>query len=189
MSEEDGPQRNEGQQPGVETVSPASVGISRSQRSGSTASTPANASGGTGSGMVSRALQRPSSGGFDSLASGPMAPRLTVEEKERAKREKRKEKLEKQIRKFNLEEEGDYGRSAEDDAQRKTRMGAFAILAPKKLRSGIKRKKHRKLLEKLQSIQDERSEEEVKAVESFCKVLKEADLLPPKHDDYHTPLR
>ena len=182
MSEEDGPRRNMGQQPGMETVSPAPVGMSRSQRSASTAS------GGTGSGMVPRALQRPSSGGFDGLASGPMTPRLTAEEKERAKREKRREKLEKQIRKYNLEEGGD-GRSAEDDAQRKTRMGAFAILAPKKLRSGIKRKKHRKLLEKLQSIQDERSEEEVKAVESFCKVLKEADLLPPQHDDYHTPLR
>ena len=118
-----------------------------------------------------------------------MTPRLTAEEKERAKREKRREKLEKQIRKYNLEEEGGGDRSAEDDAQRKKGMGAFAILAPKKLRSGMKRKKHRKLLEKLQSIQDERSEEEVKAVENFCKVLKEADLLPPQHDDYHTPLR
>ena len=125
----------------------------------------------------------------DSFAAGRTAPRLSFEEKERAKREKRKEKLEKQIRKYNLEEEGGHDRGPEEDALRKKKMSAFAILAPKKLRSGIKRKKHRKLLEKLQSIQDERSEEEVKAVENFCKVLKEADLLPPKHDDYHTPLR
>eukprot|EP00897_Mesotaenium_endlicherianum_P000193 jgi/Mesen1/10174/ME000076S09683 len=109
------------------------------------------------------------------------------DERERMKREKRREKLERKLSNIQMEE---VETPRDDENRRKTRMGALkAIIASKKFRTNMKKKRHRKLLDKLASIEDYRSEEEIRAVEAFREVLLASNKLPSRYDHYHTLLR
>lgn len=109
------------------------------------------------------------------------------EEKERQKREKKKEKLQKKLHQIQAEEEQE-ARSEDTPRGKGGGIQRLKSIIPHNAKKS-RRKKYRKLLEKLQAIQDERSEEEIQAVDEFTAILKEADLIDPHMDDYHTFLR
>eukprot|EP00271_Cylindrocystis_brebissonii_P007916 TRINITY_DN21835_c0_g1_i1.p1 TRINITY_DN21835_c0_g1~~TRINITY_DN21835_c0_g1_i1.p1 ORF type:complete len:783 (+),score=153.92 TRINITY_DN21835_c0_g1_i1:287-2350(+) len=78
----------------------------------------------------------------------------------------------------------------EEPRRQSGRMGSFRGMIPtRKFRSTMKRRKYSKLLQKLQNMRDHRPEEEVKAVSTFSEILRAEDLLPARHDQYHTLLR
>lgn len=76
---------------------------------------------------------------------------------------------------------------------RKKKSGSFkkkAANASSKIRNSFKKKGSRRSNSQLSfPIEDFRSAEEQKAVDSFRQALAKANLLPPKFDDYHTMLR
>uniref|UniRef100_A0A7N0V2Q4 CRAL-TRIO domain-containing protein n=1 Tax=Kalanchoe fedtschenkoi TaxID=63787 RepID=A0A7N0V2Q4_KALFE len=89
------------------------------------------------------------------------------------------------------ERKSDY-EASEDD--RRKRSGSFkkrALSASTKLRHSIRKKSRRKSGEHGDSISinDVRDVDEVQAVDAFRQELISEDLLPAKHDDYHTLLR
>ena len=106
-------------------------------------------------------------------------------ERKRERREREKERLLKQLRKIQMEEEEESG-SMEDKGGRGRKKKQNPL---KSFRKTMKRKKYAKILEKLQAVQDERSEEEQKAVHDLRAALEARDLLPPHHNEYHELLR
>lgn len=76
---------------------------------------------------------------------------------------------------------------------RKRKSGSFkkrAANASSKIKNSFKRKGSRRSNSQLSfPIEDFRSAEEQKVVDSFRQSLAEANLLPPRFDDYHTMLR
>ncbi|XP_024030279.1 phosphatidylinositol/phosphatidylcholine transfer protein SFH6 [Morus notabilis] len=81
--------------------------------------------------------------------------------------------------------------NSEDD--KRTRIGSLkkkAINASSKFRHSLKRKRRKSgLRSNSVSIEDVRDFEELQAVDAFCQALILEELLPPRHDDYHTLLR
>lgn len=83
-----------------------------------------------------------------------------------------------------------YDENSEDE--RKTRMGSFkkkAINASTKFRHSFQRKSRRSSKVMSVEIEDVHVAEEVQAVDAFRQALILEELLPAKHDDYHTMLR
>ncbi|XP_028807228.1 phosphatidylinositol/phosphatidylcholine transfer protein SFH12-like [Neltuma alba] len=67
--------------------------------------------------------------------------------------------------------------------------GSFKKRASNKFRSSLSRKGRRSSKVMSVEIEDIRDAEESAVVEKFREILVSEDLLPPKHDDYHTMLR
>ena len=112
---------------------------------------------------------------------------MAEDDRERMRRERRKEKLERQLSRIQPEDLEEDRRNDEEQRRGSRKWGS--IIPARKFRSTLKRKKCNKLLQNLQSIQDIRPEEQVAAVDKFREVLNSEGLLPTKHDDYHTILR
>lgn len=82
--------------------------------------------------------------------------------------------------------------NSEDD--RRTRIGSLkkkAINASSKFRHSLRKKSRRKNASRSNSlaIEDVRDVKELQAVDAFRHFLILENLLPPRHDDYHTLLR
>lgn len=82
--------------------------------------------------------------------------------------------------------------NSEDD--RRTRIGSLkkkAINASSKFRHSLRKKSRRKSARRSNSvsIEDVRDVKELQAVDAFQRALMSDNLLPPRHDDYHTLLR
>ena len=77
--------------------------------------------------------------------------------------------------------------------ERRRKSGSFkkrAANASSKIKNSFKRKGSRRSNSQLSfPIEDLRSAEELKAVDSFRQALAKANLLPSRFDDYHTMLR
>ena len=74
--------------------------------------------------------------------------------------------------------------------ERKTRIGSLrkkAISASTKFKHSLSRMRHNRVHSV--SIEDDRDAEEVQVVDAFRQALILEELLPTKHDDYHTMLR
>ncbi|XP_002971139.2 phosphatidylinositol/phosphatidylcholine transfer protein SFH6 isoform X1 [Selaginella moellendorffii] len=86
----------------------------------------------------------------------------------------------------NAANQDDFEKDSEEDRKGKNKIASFkAIIASKKLRSSFRRKRRRKR----SLIEDVWDAEEQKAVDAFRQVLLAENLLPDRHDDYHTLLR
>ena len=76
--------------------------------------------------------------------------------------------------------------------EKKTRIGSLkkkAINASSKFRHSLTRKSKRSSKVMSVEIEDEHDADEVQAVDAFRQALILDELLPAKHDDYHTMLR
>lgn len=87
-----------------------------------------------------------------------------------------------------------YYFEASEDEKRRTRIRSLkkkAMSASTKLTHSLKRRSKRVAHCRFASIstEDFRDEKEEEAVNSFRQALIEKDLLPVRHDDYHTMLR
>lgn len=89
------------------------------------------------------------------------------------------------------ERKSDYEVSEDDKNKRSGSFKKRALSASTKLRHSIRRKSRRKSgeLGGYASIKDVRDVDELQAVDAFRQELISDDLLPAKHDDYHTLLR
>ncbi|CAI5527374.1 unnamed protein product [Closterium sp. Naga37s-1] len=111
---------------------------------------------------------------------------LENDDKERRRRERKEQKLERKL--HDLESEDDAERSEDEPGHHHRRKGPKVPML-KKFKQTMKKKKYQKLLEKLQEIQDERTEEELAKVGELRKVLAEKHLLPPRLNEHHMLLR
>ncbi|KAJ7538159.1 hypothetical protein O6H91_11G036500 [Diphasiastrum complanatum] len=85
------------------------------------------------------------------------------------------------------EEKGE--KELDDDKRGKTKIGTIkAIIASKKFRTSLKKRRTRRSDHSI-SIEDVRDLEEQNSVDAFRQVLIDENLLPLRHDDYHTLLR
>lgn len=88
------------------------------------------------------------------------------------------------------ERRSDGERDTDDERRGKTTIGALkamAVIKSKKLRNSLKRRRRKHC--NFFAIKDIRDEQEQIAVDAFRQVLMAEDLLPARHDDYHTLLR
>ncbi|CAI7812159.1 unnamed protein product [Closterium sp. NIES-53] len=111
---------------------------------------------------------------------------LEHNDKERRRRERKEQKLERKL--HDLESEDDAERSEDEPGHHHRRMGPKVPML-KKFKQTMKKKKYQKLLEKLQEIQDERTEDELAKVGELRKILAEKNLLPPRLNEHHMLLR
>ncbi|CAI5463489.1 unnamed protein product [Closterium sp. Yama58-4] len=111
---------------------------------------------------------------------------LEHDDKERRRRERKEQKLERQL--HDLESEDDAERSEDEPGHHHRRLRPKVPML-KKFKQTMKKKKYQKLLEKLQEIQDERTEEELAKVGELRKILAEKNLLPPRFNEHHMLLR
>ncbi|KAI5060410.1 hypothetical protein GOP47_0025192 [Adiantum capillus-veneris] len=89
-----------------------------------------------------------------------------------------------------LERKSDGERDTDDERRGKTAMRALKAMAvnnSKKLRNTLKRRRRKHC--GIFAIKDIRDEQEQIAVDAFRQVLVSEQLLPARHDDYHTLLR
>ncbi|CAI6003605.1 unnamed protein product [Closterium sp. NIES-64] len=111
---------------------------------------------------------------------------LEHDDKERRRRERKEQKLERKL--HDLESEDDAERSEDEPGHHHRRMRPKVPML-KKFKQTMKKKKYQKLLEKLQEIQDERTEDELAKVGELRKILAEKNLLPPRFNEHHMLLR
>ncbi|KAJ7555558.1 hypothetical protein O6H91_05G044400 [Diphasiastrum complanatum] len=92
----------------------------------------------------------------------------------------------------NLSDEEKGEKDLDDDKRGKTKIGTIkALIASKKFRTSLKKRRTRRSHERIHSIsiEDVRDLEEQNSVDAFRQVLIDENLLPSRHDDYHTLLR
>lgn len=87
------------------------------------------------------------------------------------------------------ERKSDFEISEDDKRTRIASLKKKAINASSKFRHSLKKKKRKSSFRKSVSIEDVRDVEELMAVDAFRQALILEELLPPRHDDYHTLLR
>ncbi|GJP30958.1 hypothetical protein CLOM_g7520 [Closterium sp. NIES-68] len=108
------------------------------------------------------------------------------DDKERRRRERKEQKLERKL--HDLESEEETERSEDEPGHHHRRLRPKVPML-RKFKQTMKKKKYQKLLEKLQEIQDERTEEETAKVGELRKILAEQNLLPPRFNEHHMLLR